>query len=392
MMTTDNLCVIIPSYNTLGHLKNTYNSVRKYYPTVEVIMIDDASEDGTSEWMRSLVDDNLKCWYGEERLGHTFYYDEGVRQAGKDVITILHSDMIVGPNYFENMLKHMEPGIVVCSTRVEPPIHPAAKEKIVMDFGTDYDDFQWDAFEKFCLETQGVEKDRVTSGIFAPWMLYKTDYLAIGGHDQGFAPYGYEDSDIFNRWILQGYNMVQSRDALVYHLTCRGHRWNKGVGIENDDYKETMDRGQRHFIRKWNQWIQNDDYSMPIIYPKYDTCLVLENVSDINLLYQIEPWANHVHVDNESLLEKYIISEQPRTKIDLRKRITIGDYDYLTNHDVIVKLDCNKITQDDFQNVVRINLILHDIEQELNVMGDYELGNITVSIKQLRNIVKELIQ
>ena len=66
-----------------------------------------------------------------------------------------------------------------------------------------------------------------------------------------FAPYGYEDSDIFNRWILAGYEMVQSRDALCYHMTCRGHRWNAGVGIENSDYKSTMERCRKEFLKKW---------------------------------------------------------------------------------------------------------------------------------------------
>ena len=39
--------VIIPSYNTLGHLKNTYQSIKKYAPNVSMIIIDDASKDGT---------------------------------------------------------------------------------------------------------------------------------------------------------------------------------------------------------------------------------------------------------------------------------------------------------------------------------------------------------
>jgi len=390
MNVVDNVSVIVPSYNTLGHLKNTYQSIRKYYPTIEVIMIDDASEDGTADWMRSLNDDNLICWYGEERLGHTHYYDEGVKQTNKQIITILHSDMIVGPHYFENMLKHIKPQTVVCSTRVEPPIHPEGPEKIIKDFGDEHYNFKWDKFNQFCLDEQPKQKDKTTTGIFAPWMLYKEDYLQVG-HDQGFAPYGYEDSDIFNRWILNGFKMVQSRDAFVYHMTCRGHRWNGGVGIENSDYKETMNRGQRHFIRKWNQWIQNDPYMMPIIYPKYDTCLVLENLTDMNLLHQLELWANHVHVDNESLLENYIVSEQPRTKINLRQRITCGDYD-LTKHDVYIILDCQKITQEDFQNLTRINLILQEMDDGEDVTGKYVIGNIHIQINRLKNILKDLIK
>ena len=51
--------VVIPSHNTLEHLKNTYASIKKYAPNVPMIIIDDASEDGTDKWLESLVDKNL---------------------------------------------------------------------------------------------------------------------------------------------------------------------------------------------------------------------------------------------------------------------------------------------------------------------------------------------
>ena len=243
--------VIIPSYNTLYHLKNTYESLKKYAPEVDIIIIDDASEDGTSHWLlKELKDDKVQPIISRERKGHTYWYDEGMRLAKTDIVSILHSDMIIGPGYFDNMLKHLEKGKVVCATRIEPPIHPPGKEKIVMNFGDDHNNFMWEAFEEFVTAESESERDNTTKGIFAPWMLYKEDHFAIGGHDQRFAPYGYEDSDIFNRWILAGYEMVQSRDSLCYHMTCRGHRWNKGVGIENSDYKSTMERCRYSYY--WN--------------------------------------------------------------------------------------------------------------------------------------------
>ena len=35
------ISLIIPSYNNLRHLKNAYESVRKHYDKVELILIDD---------------------------------------------------------------------------------------------------------------------------------------------------------------------------------------------------------------------------------------------------------------------------------------------------------------------------------------------------------------
>ena len=262
--------VIIPTYNTLPHLKNTYESIKRYGGDVDILIIDDASEDGTDKWLGTLNDDKLIRHISPERKGHTYWYDQGMKLAETDIVSILHSDMIIGPGYFENMLKHLERGKVVCATRIEPPIHPAGREKIVRNFGDEAHNFMWDAFEKFVTQEKADSINDTTKGIFAPWMLYKQDHLSIGGHDQRFAPFGYEDSDIFNRWINNGYEMIQSRDSLVYHMTCRGHKWNAGVGIENPDYREIMTRCEREYQRKWGDWIQNDNFQYPIIYPKYD--------------------------------------------------------------------------------------------------------------------------
>ena len=126
--------VIIPSYNTLDHLKNTYRSLKEYAATTDIIIIDDASEDDTANWLHTLNDDHLTVIISDTRKGHTYWYDEGMQRSKTDIVSILHSDMIIGPNYFENMIKHLQPGKVVCATRIEPPIHPAGEEKIVMDF------------------------------------------------------------------------------------------------------------------------------------------------------------------------------------------------------------------------------------------------------------------
>ena len=43
--------------------------------------------------------------------------------------------------------------------------------------------------------------------MFAPWCMYKSDFLAVGGHDELFAPQSREDSDLFYRFYLNGYKL-----------------------------------------------------------------------------------------------------------------------------------------------------------------------------------------
>lgn len=364
--------VIIPSYNTLPHLKNTYESIKRYGGDVDIIIIDDASEDGTAEWLISLNDEKLNRVLATERKGHTYWYDEGMRLAETDIVSILHSDMIIGPGYFENLLKHLDKGKVVCATRIEPPIHPAGKEKIVRDFGDDAHKFMWDAFEKFVIEESSKTVDSTTKGIFAPWMLYKDDHLSIGGHDQRFTPYGYEDSDIFNRWINHGYEMVQSRDSLCYHMTCRGHKWNKGVGIENPDYRDTMNRCEREFIRKWGDWILNDEYQFPIINPKYDRGFIIKNCTK-DLLTTLEPWADTCYIDME--YEDYLIDEQKRSVLDLNDRIK--PLDNPKNNHILIEVDGQTFTTQDYIYIRQLSAILN---QNKPTIGRFNLGNLIIEI------------
>lgn len=368
--------VIIPSFNTLEHTKNTYESLLLYGgEDVDIIIIDDASTDGTAEWLLSLDDDRLTKVIDSERKGHTYWYDEGMRMAKTDIVSILHSDMIIGPGYFKNMLKHLERGKVVCATRIEPPIHPAGKEKVVRQFGEEANVFNWEGFEEFVNKEIKDQKDKTTKGIFAPWMLYKEDHLSIGGHDQRFAPYGYEDSDIFNRWINAGYEMVQARDSLCYHMTCRGHRWNKGVGIENPDYRATMDKNAREFLRKWGDWIQNDEYQYPIINPKYNKGIVLYRGKPI-LLGTLEPWCDNLYVDmKQAIIDAYIEKEQPKTVVDLSKKIHTIDAE--ATNDIMIYIDGSKFSSTDGQYVQQLAAILNQNKPE---EGRFKIGNVEIEI------------
>ena len=49
--------------------------------------------------------------------------------ASNDIVMIYHADMYSLPNFDEEILKHIKPGVVVSGTRIEPPLHPKGPEK-----------------------------------------------------------------------------------------------------------------------------------------------------------------------------------------------------------------------------------------------------------------------
>ncbi|SVC25764.1 uncharacterized protein METZ01_LOCUS278618, partial [marine metagenome] len=197
-------------------------------------MADDFSDDGTWEWMKEIAekDINVKIHRNEgpTRLGHTILYDTLVNDyATNDIVMIYHADMYACPNLDTEILKHLERGKVVSATRIEPPLHPDGPEKILKDFGIEPEEFDEQGLLRFVSDHVGTREDETTRGIFAPWAMYKDDFQSIGGHDPLYAPQSKEDSDIFNRFVLAGYDLVQTWKGLVYHMTSRGSRFKDGA-------------------------------------------------------------------------------------------------------------------------------------------------------------------
>jgi glycosyltransferase involved in cell wall biosynthesis len=377
-----NITLIIPTYNNLKHIKNAYVSIRKHYPEVELIILDDGSTDETRRWLEDLDDSNVLKYRSQERVGHTILYDIGIEMASNEVVGILHADMVLGPNYIKNVLKHLKRGKVVCATRIEPPLHPEGKEKIIKDFGLDFDDLNIEAFEEFVLEAQNEYKDQTTRGMFAPWVIYKDDFQAIGGHDPGFAPFPYEDSDIFQRWLLNGYELIQSRDSFVYHLTCRGHRWTGEVGKDDDYFKAASYKAGRNYLRKWGSWVKNDDYQHPAIVPKYDIGISVKNCT-AQLLQLLEPWSTTIYIDTP--FEEYIVQESTITSYNLSGRVK--PYGNKKENEIIVDINGNNFQQPDFQLLQQLPQIIKDNGE----VGEFTLGNLQIKIIEMNEYQDTLI-
>ncbi len=382
---------VIPSYNNLKHLKNVYSSLKRNEPDAEIIIIDDASTDGTSEWVKFVqkTDDELITFRVDKRVGHTILYDMGIELATNDVVGILHADMIVGPNYSKNLLKHLKKGRVVCGTRVEPPLHPSGKEKIIKDFGMDFDTLDIEEFETFCIQEQLVSEDLTTKGMFAPWILYKEDFQRIGGHDPLFAPFPYEDSDIFQRWILAGYDLVQSRDALVYHLTCRGHRWTEEVGRDDDYFKIQTKKAGRNWFRKWGSWIQNNEYQYPIINPKYNMGFAVTG-ANLDTVRILEPICDRLYVEDEMgvLFSYYYEEEQKNTDFDLKKRVMTLEHNRPDEYDdIVVQFNWKEVTNHSLQIIQQLPQIIKDSGE----IGEFKLDIFTVTIHRMNEYQNHLV-
>jgi hypothetical protein len=246
-----------------------------------------------------------------------------------------------------------------------------------------------DIIAVLCKETF---KDQVTYGIFAPWACYKSELIEIGLHDELFHSYQ-EDSDIFNRMVLSGMKCIQSRDAFVYHLTCRGGQFQEGVEkVTTDSAFHIMKKNAaRNYIRKWGSWVRNDEYQHPIIPPKYNIAFIVENCN-LMLLEALEPFCDRIYVDevfNIGRMWDYVEGEQCNTKYDLSKRVvTIQNNDPLNENDIIIKFNAQQLTQDNFQLLQQMPDI---IKEAGDVTGEFAVDIFTVYINQIVEYQDDLI-
>ena len=399
---------IQPSRNNLKYLQWSYNSIRKNLGYKhEICWADDFSDDGTWDWMNKIMrkDENVQIMRndGPDRLGHTILYDKLVDMATNDIVMIYHADMYACPNMDVQVLKHLERGKVVSATRIEPPLHPDGPEKILQDFGIEPEEFKELELLSFVNERLEKTKDddfETSQGIFAPWAIYKDDFQSIGGHDPLYAPQSKEDSDIFNRFQLAGYETIQTWKGFVYHMTCRGSRFKDGAmrnpagqvfmkGRESSEWLAQNLRSTRNFIRKWGHMVKHDEWLKPIVPPKYDIGFVAYNC-DKNLLRELEPWCSKIYLDfGSDYMSEYRKEEQQDTQFNLDEKIFMYGNSKPSDlgNDIIIEFDCRMLNASNFQTIVNLSEII----QQSGEVGVMEYDIFKFHINSLNTYEKELI-
>jgi len=391
---------IQPSRNNLKYLKWSYNSIRKNLGYIhEICMADDFSTDGTWKWMQDTAkkDKNVKIHRNEgpTRLGHTILYDTLINDyATNDIVMIYHADMYALPGLDKEVDKYIKRGVVVSGTRIEPPLHPDGPEKIIKDFGIEPEEFkEQELLNWFNSDSEFTHEP--TEGIFAPWAIMKEDFQSIGGHDPLYAPQSKEDSDIFNRFVLAGYKLVQTWEGFVYHMTCRGSRFADGAkrnptgevfmkNRETDEWLQQNNRSTRNFIRKWGHFVKHDTLMKPIIPPKYNIGFVVKNCS-YELLYELEPWCSNLYINPEHI-SGYIGMEQDNTLFNLKDRVKYIS-DEVTN-DIVVEFDGREMTPEQFNYIAQ----LPDIIKDSGEIGEMELGIFKITINKIETYEKDLVK
>lgn len=395
------------SQNELDHIKLLFKSLYKNLSTLEheILVFIDSDNEGTFEWLLTqkelfpnlkILKNHLPIPYGYQRN-----INEMFLQASNDIVSYIQSDMVICKDYDLEVLKHLEPNMILCSTRVEPPLHPSSGEKHTADFGLDPNKFDLESFIEYA---ESNKQEKITKYFFAPFTLYKETWNSIGGHDTRFRR-SREDSDILTRLVLNNTNIIQVWNALVYHFTCtssRGKNWfdkNNNEAQEKTQLQQVADQIElSRFFRKWgkfNHGLSKLNY--------YNISAKIEG-NNQNIFNSIEPFFSKIDVNDD--IKKQFLNNHIHDHNIANKLFNVSDdnwnkYKYMFNQDnleskfnnvdnddIIIEFNLDNINQSNFQEFI---LQLQDIISTIEEPGDYEFDVFKIKINKIKNIADSKI-
>ena len=395
--------------NELEYIKLLVKSLQENlkYDCHEIVIFVDSDNQQTFEWLNTqkinfkdlkILKNTLPVSYGPIRN-----INEMFKFASHEIVSYLQSDMVISKNYDEYLLKHIKPNMILSSTRIEPPLHGPGSEKHTMDFGLNPLEFRYEDFLQYCDQHREA---RTTNYYFAPYTLYKEVWNSIGGQDNIFRR-SREDSDILNRLILSGVDIIQTWEALVYHFTCtssRGQDWYKAGNTEAQNRVQLQEKADRvelvRMFRKWGEF----SHGHPTAYYYNIASSINIDVDNLELYKNVEMFFTKNYINSKKLYNEFVDQNEHlyANALYSYSEDQWKEYSYLCNlekledrlsieepkEEVLVSFNLSSITQSAFDNVLgKLQHIIHQAEP-----GAYEFEGFTFVIKSKDNIIHTKIR
>ncbi|MCM8787049.1 MAG: glycosyltransferase [Candidatus Omnitrophica bacterium] len=209
------ISVVIPNYNGRELLEKNlpylFKALRNYPCNSEVIIVDDASGDGSRDFIKKNFP-QIKIITVEKNSGFAFAVNLGIKSAKYPLVLILNTDIEVDQNFLNPLVKHFDNQDIFSVSCFEN--RPSG-------FLIGYPNFK---LGMFCLE---YFKDpfslKGTFEVFFPAgsasLIDKEKFLSLGGFDELFSPFYWEDIDLGLRAYKKGLRCILEPNSKVYHIT-----------------------------------------------------------------------------------------------------------------------------------------------------------------------------
>jgi O-antigen biosynthesis protein len=234
--------IIIPTYNQCGYLTRCMESiVRHTHVPYELIVVDNASEDGTAEFIAS-AQIRIRYWRNETNHGFSGAINRGLMMARGTTLLLLNNDTVVSEGWLTNLLACVQsnPRIGLAG----PVSNNISGEQLVAVPYTDIDGMHRYAAEH---NVGNPALWRSTSRLTGFCMLMRRDvFERLGYMDESFRIGNCEDDDYGYRARLLGYELMIAGDTIVHH---EGSVSIKKLGGQFD---EIYGANMTYLVEKWS--------------------------------------------------------------------------------------------------------------------------------------------
>lgn len=234
--------IVILTYNRIEPLRRTLAGLsRQTYPShlIEVIVTDDGSSAETTDVIKefSKLLDIKYVWHKDVGFTAAAARNNGVNIARNDLIILLDVDMfpskhlvssyarwwktlnravLIGPRKYIDMSNTAVEYILQNSELEESFTEIVTNNTVAGKIQGEHSvDWRLEIFERTKnLRTETVPFRTFASGNVA---FSKTQFMAIGGFDERFNSWGFEDTELGYRFFNTGKYIVPVMDALAYH-------------------------------------------------------------------------------------------------------------------------------------------------------------------------------
>ena len=218
------VAVVILNWNGLKHLQQFLPSViTSLYPDLEIVIGDNASSDGSVEWVKKLYP-AIKIIQNDQNYGFTGGYNRVLARVDADYFILLNSDVEVSPGWISPVIELMEADALIAAAA--PKIlayhqkshfeHAGAAGGFIDKYG--YPFCRGRMFYE--IEADNGQYDQ-TGEVFwatgAALFIKKHCWQEAGGFDDRFFAH-MEEIDLCWRLKNMGYTIMYCAKSTVYHL------------------------------------------------------------------------------------------------------------------------------------------------------------------------------
>ena len=242
--------IIIPVWNKLDLTRQCLTSLASLttMPDYEVIVVDNASTDGTAEFLAGLGGD-VQVIRNPENYGFAIACNQGAGAAHGEFLVFLNNDTIPTEGWLTALVDEVErhPDVAVVGSKL------LYEDGTIQHAGVAFSRITftpYHIYRKFPADSPMVNRRREFQCVTGACMLVRRDVFEQAGRfDEGFKN-GFEDVDLCLKIRERGWHIVYRPDSVVYHLESQT------PGRKTHDADNA-----RRLLERWSQkwWIPDED-------------------------------------------------------------------------------------------------------------------------------------